>query len=159
MIMLKTPILKNAASRLNLALVDESKTLVIDTMYGTYKATYDSCLFLKFDDFTKYRTQRIALHPWYQYDTFYHFAAVFYIVKYNYCKFRDQKLYVRYTEPYSGSQIYHYIEVPDSIRIHLHNYSNQLYDRATSEIRRELKNSILAVSCKNWGLRDADCKQ
>jgi len=51
MIMLKTPISKATVYQLKPVLVDEDKQVVIDTMYGTDKATYDSCGFLYYDDF------------------------------------------------------------------------------------------------------------
>jgi len=157
MILIKTSISKTTVHHLNPVLVDEQKEMIIDTMYGTSKATYDSCIFLRSDDFTTYRTTKINIHQWYQYDTFYHFAAGWYIVKYNFCKYSGQRVYLRFSDPYSDSVLYHCVEVPDSMRVHLHNYSNQLFDRRTNEIRNRVKTSVIIMDFSNWGLKKDDC--
>ena len=126
-------------------------------MYGTGKATYDLCEFKYYADFTKYRTRRIALHHWYEYDTVYHFAEGCYLVKYNFCEYTGKALYLRYADPYTKSPLYHYIEIPESGRIHLHNYNNQLRDQKTEEIKNDLKNLILLLNCKEWGLKSQEC--
>jgi hypothetical protein len=59
--MLKTAVAKEFVYKLNPVLVDETKKVIIDTMYGTDKPTYDSCNFLHYDDFAKYRTAKRRL--------------------------------------------------------------------------------------------------
>ena len=90
MIIVETPVMKKTVYKLEPVLVDEDKKVIVDTMYGTDKPTYDRCDFLTYDDFTRERTKKIAIHHWYENDTFYHFAAGRYIVKYNYCEYRDK---------------------------------------------------------------------
>ena len=158
MVMLKTLVPKEMVYKLEPVLVDEGKKLITDTMYGTGKPTYDLCEFLDYKDFTKYRTKKIAVHHWYEYDTVYHFAEGCYIVKYNFCEYTGKALYLRYTDPYSKSKLYHYIEISEERRIHLHNYSNQLYEQRTEEIKNDLKNVILVMNCKEWGLTEKECK-
>jgi hypothetical protein len=158
MILVKSPVSKTTVYKLQPVLVDEEKKVVVDTMYGTDKPTYDRCDLLSYDDFTKQRTEKISVHHWYEYDTFYHFAAGAYIVKFNFCKYQDKKLYLRYSEPYSSSGSYHYIEIPQDIRIHLHDYNNQLRERKTEDIQDALKTSILTISCAEWSLKKQDCK-
>jgi hypothetical protein len=138
-------------------LVDEEKKVIVDTMYGADKPTYDRCDLLFYDDFTKQRTKKIAIRHWYEYDTFYHFAAGHYIVKYNYCEYEGKKLYLRYSDP-SSKSVYHYIEIPADIRVHLHDYNSQLRERKTEEIQNDLKASVFVMSCEEWNLKKQDCK-
>ena len=75
------------------------------------------------------------MHYWYAYDTLYGFAKGNYIVKYNYCKYRDKKLYLRYRDVHTRNLVYHYIEISASQRIHLHNYNNLLRDEKTEVLK------------------------
>jgi len=77
-------------------------------------------------------------------------------VKYNFCKYQGKKLFVRYTEAYSNS--YRFLEVPQEIRIHLHEYDSQMREDKTDEIKNDLKNSILALNCEEWNLKKQDCR-
>lgn len=157
MILVKSPVSKKNVYKLQPVLVDDEKKVVVDTMYGTDKPTYDRCDLLFYDDFTNQRAEKIAIHHWYEYDTFYHFAAGSYVIKFNFCKYQDKKLYLRYSDPYSAS-LYHYVEIPQNIRIHLHDYNNQLRARKTEEIQDSLKTSVLTISCDEWKLKKQDCK-
>src|SRR5262245_44608671 len=75
MIIVETPVAKGMIYKLEPVLVDEEKNVIVDTIYGTDKPTYDRCDLLFYDDFTKQRTKKITIHHSYEYDTFYHFAA------------------------------------------------------------------------------------
>jgi hypothetical protein len=158
MILVETPVAKGMVYKMEPVLVDEDQKVIVDTMYGTDKPTYDRCDFLSYDDFTKQRTKKIAIHHWYGYDTFYHFAEGRYIVKYNFCEYQDKKLYLRYSEPFATSKIYHYVEIPATNRIHLHDYNSQLRERKTEEIKNDLKESVLVLNCQEWNLKKQDCK-
>ena len=158
MIIVETPAAKETIYKLDPVLVDEQKNVITDTIYGTDQPTFDRCDLLYYDDFTKMRTQKITLYHGYEYDTFYHFAAGHYIVKYNFCEYQDKKLYLRYIDPNSKSKVYHYIEIPATIRIHLHNYNSQLRQRKTEEIKNDLKSTVLVLNCEEWNLRKQDCK-
>ena len=158
MIIVETPVAKGMVYKLEPVLVDEERRVIVDTMYGTDKPTYDRCDLLFYDDFTKQRTKKIVIHHWYEYDTFYHFAAGRYIIKYNFCEYQDKKLYLRYSDPSSRSKVYHYIEIPGNIRIHLHDYNNQIRERKTEEIKNDLKASVLVLNCEEWNLKKQDCK-
>jgi hypothetical protein len=158
MVVVETAVAKGMVYKMDPVLVDEDKKVIVDTMYGTDKPTYDRCEFLFYDDFTKERTKKIAIHHWYENDTFYHFAAGRYIVKYNFCEYQDRKLYLRYSEPPAKSKIYHYIEIPARSRIHLHDYNSQLRERKTEEIKNDLKDFVLVLTCQEWNLRKQDCK-
>jgi hypothetical protein len=159
MIIIETPVPKEKIYALKPVLVDEERNVIIDTIYGTDEPTYDRCDLMFYDDFVKDRTGKIAIHPFYEYDTFYHFASGEYVVKYNYCKYREEKLYLQYSDPYAKSTLYHYIEIPNGIRIHLHDYNNQLRERKTEEIKADLKNSVLILNCNEWNLKKPDCKE
>jgi hypothetical protein len=143
---------------LGLTLVDENRREITDTIYGTGKDTYDECVFLSYDSFTKRRTEKINLHHWYRYDTIYKFAKGNYIVKYNYCKYRERKLYIRYVDQYMRSLVYHYIEIPIDKRIHLHDYSDELHDGKVEEMREKTKNNVIVLTCGNFLYRNEDCK-
>ena len=158
MIMVETPVAKGMVYKLKPVLVDEEKRVIVDTMYGTDKPTYDRCDLLFYDDFTRQRTKKITIHHWYEYDTFYLFAAGRYIVKYNFCEYQDKKLYLRYSDPSSKSKVYSYIEIPENVRIHLHDYNSQMRERKTEEIKNDLKSSVLALNCEEWSLKKQDCK-
>src|SRR6476620_4865408 len=71
MILLHTNLPKENLYKLDPVLTDENKNEIYDTVYGTGKDTWDECKFLSYDDFTAYRTGRIAVHHFYEYDTFY----------------------------------------------------------------------------------------
>ncbi len=139
-------------------LVDENKKEIIDTVYGTGLDTHDNCEFLSYEDFTAQRTKKIALHHWYAYDTFYHFTAGRYLVKYNYCKYREKKLYMRFEGPHTRGVTYRYIEIPANNRMHLHNYNNALRERKTKELQKLTQPFVLKVSCEDWKLRTGECK-
>jgi hypothetical protein len=158
MVIVETPVAKGVVYKLEPVLVDEEKRVIVDTLYGTDKPTYDRCDLLSYEDFTAQRTKKISIHHWYEYDTFYHFAAGHYIVKYNFCEYRDKKLYLRYSEPSSKSTTYHYIEIPANNRIHLHDYNSQLRERKMEEIKNDLKSSVLVLNCEEWKLKKQDCK-
>ncbi len=158
MVIVETPVANEKMNKLKPVLVDEEKNVITDTIYGTDQPTYDRCDLLSYDDFTKMRTQKIAIYHGYEYDTFYHFAAGSYMVKYNFCEYRDKKLYLRYIDPNSKSKVYRYIEVPANSRIHLHDYNSQLRERKTDEIKKALKPSVLVLNCEEWNLKKQDCK-
>ena len=139
-------------------LVDEKKRVITDTIYGTGLDTYDRCDFLYYDDFIKYRKKKITLHHWYQHDTVYHFAKGKYIVKYNFCGYRDKKLSLRYNDPYSKTTLYHYIEIPANKRIHIHDYSHQLVEGEIAYIIKATKKFVLVMDCVKWSLLKKDCR-
>jgi len=143
--------------KMNLVLVDEEKNEVIDTLYGTGKNTYDTCKVLFYDDFILYRTQRIATHHGYSYDTVYYFAKDKYLARYNFCKYENKRIYLRFSDRYSRSLRYHFIEIPATNRVHLHQYNEYLqYDR-TSELKELLGPFVLNITCDMLGLRKEDC--
>ena len=147
MILLQTDAPKEKLYLLHPVLVDENKKEVIDTVYGTGLDTHDKCEFLSYEDFTALREKKIGLHHWYGYDTLYHFTAGKYLVKYNFCKYQDEKLYLRFEDPHAGSITFHYIEIPENRRIHLHNYNTELRKRETKELKKLTELFVLKVSC------------
>jgi len=56
MVIVETAVAKGMVYKMDPVLVDEDKKVIVDTMYGTDKPTYDRCDFLSYDDFTKQRT-------------------------------------------------------------------------------------------------------
>ena len=159
MILLQTNVKKDRLYKLDPVLVDENKNEISDTMYGTGKDTHDPCSFLFYDDFTAYRIQRIKIHHWYQYDTVYYFAKGLFMVKYNFCNYEGRKLFLRFTDPYSTGLTFHYIEIPDSLRIHLHNYSNELFAGRAEVTRKKIQPFILKVNCEAFFFRKDECLQ
>lgn len=158
MILFQTTISKEQVYKLEPVLVDENKKIIADTIYGTGLPTYDNCSFLYYDDFKAYRTKKIAIHRWYAYDTAYHFAEGYYVVKINFCKFYKKKLFLRFTDPYSRGLRYRYIEIDSSGLFHLHSYSTDMNARRTDKIREAIKNFIVVMTCEKWMLRKEDCK-
>ena len=158
MILLNTNISKEKLYKLHPVLVDENKKEVIDTVYGTGLDTHDNCEFLSYEDFTAYRTKKIAIHHWYGYDTFYHFTQGGYIVKYSFCKYRGKKLYLRFEDPYTRGVTFRYIEIPENRRMHLHEYNDELTGRKTKELKEKTKPFVLNITCTQWGLREKDCE-
>ena len=159
MIIFKTSLPKGKVYGLEPVLVDERKMVITDTMYGTGLPTYDKCEFLYYKDFRSYRKKKIKLHHWYQYDTLYHFKEGSYIVKFSFCKYRDAELYLRFIDPYSRATTYHYIKIPVNFRIHLHDYSSQLFERRSDEIKNAVRNSVLVMDCEKWEFKRQDCKE
>jgi len=158
MILLQTNIPAERFYKLELVLTDENKNELYDTVYGTGKDTWDECKFLSYEDFTAYRSQRTAVHHFYEYDTFYHFAQGLYMVKYNFCDNEGKKLYLRFFDQRSGNNSYRYIEIPESMRIHLHDYSRDLWARNTEEIKKSIQPFILKPACEDLLLDKEECK-
>jgi hypothetical protein len=149
-LMLKTDATEAEMQMLRPVLVDADKQVVIDTLYGTGKDTYDSCIFLEYRDFVKYRTARIKVYYWYQYDTVLKFAKDYYVVHYNFCKNSGKPLFIRYTGPGHGH--YHYIEIPDEKRIHLHELNAMILAKDYEGILKKVEPNIISVNRSQWGL-------
>jgi hypothetical protein len=158
MILLQTTAGREQVYKLKPVLVDENKKRITDTIYGTGLPTYDICNFLYYDDFQAYRTKKISKHHWYAYDTIYHFAKGYYVVKVNFCKYQHKKLFLRFTDPYSSVLRYRYGEIDSSALFHLHSYSADINARRTDKIREAVKSFIFTVDCEKWLLRKEDCK-
>lgn len=153
MIVMKTGIAKEQLYKLHPILADENKNIIVDTIYGTGLATYDTCNFLYYDDFTTYRTSKISLHNWYGYDTVYHFASGFYMVKVNYCKYKNEKLFLRFTDPKTSDPEYHYLEIKSSALFHLHDYNREINQRQTTEIKKAIQPFVFIVNENEWDLQ------
>jgi hypothetical protein len=146
-IIFETSLDTSAVYAVDPVLVDENKRPVTDTIFGTGREneTNDLCRFLYYDDFFKQRKAKIKTHYWYAYDTVYGFAKGNYIVKYNYCKYRDKKLYLRYRDIHTRDLRYHYVEINPGLRIHLHNYDSLLHDGNTEALKKELAPFVMQV--------------
>lgn len=144
MILVQPDIVKTGLYALHPALVDENKRLVVDTIYGTGLNTFDTCRLLSFEDFTRGRTQKIKIHHWYAYDTVYQFAKGDYLVKFNYCKYRQARLYIRIDDP-AKVGAFRYIEIPQEKRIHLHEYNQQLQQKKVAELKKLTQPFILPM--------------
>jgi len=162
MIIIQSPLSSERFYQAGLALVDtienEREDIVVDTIFGTGKKTYDECIFLSYEDFTKRRSKKTAIHNCYGHDTMYHFTKGSYIVKFNYCKYQGKKLYIRYYDRYTRGLRFHYIEVPENKRIHLHNYAFELQERRTAELKKKTQPFVMKISCNDLGLRPDDCR-
>ena len=155
MLLLKTDISSTEFNSLNPVLVDKEKRIVVDTVYGTGKDTYDTCRFLFYDDFIQYRTGRIHVHYWYAHDTAFHFAKGHYLVRYNYCKFKQDgqgELFIRYNDPSGLPGAYRYLPVPAERGIHLHDHRLQMTRREYNGILEKVQPQIIFAGRKNWGL-------
>jgi len=152
MILLRTDLSPTEFRQLQAVLVDGKKEPVVDTIYGTGAATYDTCNFLYYDDFLAYRTSRIPVHQWYRIDTVYAFAAGYYVVRFNYCEYRrgNTDLFIRYTEPGKDPGVFKYMTIPLSRRVHLHDYNGPINRRETAEILRSIEPMILVVRREEW---------
>ncbi len=150
MLMLKTDATAAEIKKLQPALVDENKNTVIDTLYGTGSdQTFDTCYFLLYNDFVKYRAGRIQLHHWYAFDTLFHFAEGNYVVHYNYCKYgKEGKLFIRYNDS-SGTSGYRYKEVTAMNRIHLHDYNREIREHQTDQLRKTLSPFVIDFNRKD----------
>jgi hypothetical protein len=153
-LMLRTDASYKEMKQLQPVLVDGKKQVIIDTLYGTGKSTNDLCEFLYFDDFKNYRAKKTELHHWYAYDTLLDFSAGHYVVHYNYCRYRrngTNDLYIRFIDPHDNDA-YHYIEIPASQRIHLHDFSSQIMDRNFTAILDTIEPAIIKIDRKTWRL-------
>lgn len=153
MILLKTDLSKTEFTRLNPVLVDGNRKEIVDTVYGTGLATYDTGRFMHYDDFMQYRTGRIKLHYWYAFDTLYYFAKDNYLVRYNYCRYQYQgntDLFIRFTDT-AGNQ-YGYIEIPVSRRIHLHDFGPEIRKRLPLAEAGSMHALIMDVKRNEWKL-------
>ena len=48
-------------------------------------------------------------------------------------------------------------EFPESDRMHLHDYNNEIRERKTKDLQKITQPFVLKVSCKEWKLRPAEC--
>jgi len=158
MILIETPVPKEQINSLSPLLVDEYRKTMTDTVYGTGLDTYDACEFLFSDDFTECRKKKTELHQFYNYDTAYYFTQNKFVVKYNYCNYKDKKLFIRFMDPYRRDLHYHYIEVPENKRIHLHDYNEQIKNRSYHGMDTLIQPYVMKLSCIDWLLREDDCK-
>jgi hypothetical protein len=158
LLLVKTEVPRENIYKLFPVLVNEKKEVIIDTIYGTGKPTYDTCNLLYYDDFLVNRIKRIQLHNWYAHDTVYHFANGYYVIKVNFCKYKNKKLFLRLTGGDSSGFLYKYVEVAGAALIHLHDYSLEINGRKTGAIREAAKGAIVEMTCEKWMLREADCK-
>ncbi len=144
MILLNTKLDKEHFYKLGAVLVDDHKNVISDTLYGTGAKTYDTCRFLSCDDFIAYRTGRTNFHHWYAYDTLYHFAEGMFIVKFNFCKYEGRELFIRFSASAGDNAAYRYISVAQEQRVHLHNYSTELFDGNSTAIRKKIRPQLIA---------------
>lgn len=155
MILLKTDVTAAEFRQLNPVLVNKSRKIIVDTIYGTGLETYDSCRFMSYDDFMQYRTNRIKLHHWYNYDTMYYFAKDNYPVKYNYCRYQygdNSDLFIRFDDPVTKE--YGYIEIPVSRRIHLHDFGSGIRRRLPLAEITPMHALLMEVGRSEWKLPD-----
>jgi hypothetical protein len=157
LLLIKTDVSPENINKLFPVLVNEKKEIIVDTIYGTGKPTYDTCNLLYYDDYLAYRTKKIELHYWYAHDTVYHFAKGNYIIKVNFCKYRNKKLFLRLNDPYSRGIRYKYVEIPNTALIHLHDYNMEINARATNTIKEAVSKSLITIDCAAWGLKAEDC--
>ena len=158
MVVIQTTVSKDNFYKFGAVLVDEEQKEVVDNLFGTGEDIYDNFKFLSYYDFTAFRKKKISVHHWCAYDTVYRFARGYYIVKFNYCKYKDKKLYIRFVHRYTRGLTFHYIEVPPRKRLHLHNYNDALRNGASKQLKKQIQPLIVNVSCDAWRLRPRDCK-
>lgn len=155
LLMLKTDLSPDELKKLNPVLVDARKNPVIDTLYNSGAATFDTATILQYDDFVSLRARRIGVHHWYAYDTVYYFARDHFVTRFNYCKYSREgntELYIRFNKPGDPSG-FSYLEVPPSRRIHLHDYNNEINTKNTYAILLTIKPYVLVISRREWGLK------
>ena len=157
LLLVKTDVSPSTINKLFPVLVNEKKEIIVDTIYGTGLPTYDTCNLLYYDDYLAYRTKRIKLHYWYGYDTIYHFAQGNYIIKINFCKYRNKKLFLRIADSHSPDPGYKYVEIANTALIHLHDYSIEINHRETNRIKEAVAKSLITIDCAAWGLKAEDC--
>ncbi len=151
LLMIKTDATREQMKKLDPTLVDTNKDPVDQKQYGSGTDTGKLYRFLFYDDFLEFRKSRIKIHNWSAYDTVYHFAKDHYLVRINYCGNSTNDLFIRYNDPATTSG-YKYIEIPPSRRIHLHDYSSEIYRRQTAAILQSIQPFILNISRKEFGL-------
>lgn len=155
LILLKTDVSREEMLQLQPVLCDGSRQLVIDSVYGSGATLADTCRFLAYEDFRQYRISRTTISHWYKYDTVYSFAKDLFLVKYSYCRFKEPgtTLYIRYRSRRQGKWQYNYIAVPETRRVHLHNYYRELNARDSAGLRKQLEPFVLQLDRARFGLR------
>jgi hypothetical protein len=152
-LMVKTDVNVAEMRRLDPVLTDAGHNIVIDTLYGTNKKTWDTCRFLYFDDFMAYRTKRIQVHGFYAYDTMLHFAKGYYVVHYNYCKFQKAGNTALYVRIKNSSGDYDYIPIADDKRIHLHNFNMEIIEHKTEKLVSMSQPYVITIRKEDLGLK------
>ncbi len=153
-LMIKTDASEAEMKSMHPTLVDGRKQIIVDTLYGTGKNTFDTCRFLEYDEFVGLREEKSKIHSFYRHDTMLKFAKGFYVVHFNFCKYDKDKegpLFISYAGAGHGHD--HYIPVPVEKRIHLHNHSNDIYKKNYDAILKNVDSQILTINRKDWGLQ------
>jgi len=157
LILLEPGIARDRASKLDLVLVDKDFHVIADTIFGSGTDNHPVSRFYYYDDFLADRIKRTGNQRWYRYDTVYHFAAGTYLARYNFCRYDNEKLFLRYTDPVSREDIFRYIPVPDSNRVHLHDYHALLNALDTAQMKKETAPFVWHIPCRGWGFSRQDC--
>jgi hypothetical protein len=158
LLLFKIEISKKKTNKLFPVLVNEKKEIIVDTIYGTSKSTFDTCKLLFYDDFQAYRIKRVTQNKWYAIDTVYHFAEGYYIIKVNFCKYRNKKIFLRFTDTGSKKLRYRYVEIANSSLIHLHDYNMEITARKTDLIKEAIAKYLITIDCASLGLKEENCR-
>ncbi len=162
MILIKTDAPARELYMMELILVEDStrifknNSIVVDTNYGA--GSYDTCYLKSYGDFMSYRIAKIRKYHGYAYDTVFRFAEGYFLIKFNWCKYKGKKLYIHFYDRHTRGQTDRYIEIPKENRIHLHDHSSEINAGKSKEILEAIKNKILYISCIGWTLYESDCK-
>ncbi|MBM3415967.1 MAG: hypothetical protein FJY20_05880 [Bacteroidetes bacterium] len=93
------------------------------------------------------------MHHWYAFDTVFHFAEGLYLVRYNYCRYNPENnndLFIRFSHP--ADDVYRYIEIPLSRRIHLHDLNPEIRQRLSLAEVPSLQPMVMEVTRQKWKL-------
>jgi hypothetical protein len=78
-------------------------------------------------------------------------------VKFNFCDYEGRKLYLQFVD-HAKKGSFHYIEIPDSLRIHLQDYSRELFAGNSGKIKKDIQPFILELDCDDLLLRGDECR-
>ncbi len=145
MILFKTTLPKKAVYAMGPVLVDENKHVITDSFAGAALDSGFESNFLYYNDFLSIRKEQFKTFYGYQYDTVYGFAEGQYLVRFNFCKYQDRKLYLRYKDMHTRDLEYHYIEIYASQRIHLHDYNDLLLKQDNGALKKELEHFVMEI--------------
>lgn len=80
----------------------------------------------------------------------------YYVIKVNFCKYRNKKIFLRLTDADSLGHPYRYVEIANTALIHLHDYNMEMNSRKTGFIKEAVAKFLITIDRAAWGLKEGD---
>lgn len=145
MLLVKTDLSTEQLYALHPVLTGPNKKTIVDSLFSSKKIFTDTCKLLYYPDFLAYRSAKIAANNFYHYDTLCYFAKGYYVIRVNFCTYRNQPLYIRFTITDGSKPKYQYVAVAAASLIDLHNLFPLIIHKKTELILPKIAPFIITI--------------